>query len=91
MDGFVRLMESDLQEPCNIGNPNERNMLELAESVNRYTGNRAGVRHLPLPPDDPKRRRPDIGRARAELGWEPKVDFQEGLSRTVAWFREELA
>ena len=91
VDGFVRLMESDLQQPCNIGNPNERNMLELAETVNRYTGNRAGVKHLPLPPDDPKRRKPNIGRARTELGWEPRVDFEEGLARTVAWFREELA
>lgn len=86
VDGIERLMESDLREPCNIGNPDERTMIELAEHINRFTGNPAGLVHRPLPKDDPTRRKPDIGRARAHLGWEPKVPFSEGVARTVAWF-----
>ncbi|MFN7145201.1 MAG: UDP-glucuronic acid decarboxylase family protein [Myxococcota bacterium] len=87
VDGIVRLMESDLTEPCNIGNPHEMTMLELAEYINRFTGNRAGVVHRPLPPDDPTQRKPDISRAKAVLGWEPKVTFAEGVERTVDYFR----
>jgi dTDP-glucose 4,6-dehydratase len=87
VDGLVRLMESELAEPCNIGNPVERSMLELAEHINRFTGNQAGLIFEPLPPDDPTRRRPDISRAKAELGWEPRVDFEEGIARTVEYFR----
>ena len=87
IEGFVRLMESDLTEPCNIGNPNERTMLELAAHINRVTGNTAGIVHRPLPKDDPTRRRPDITRARSELGWEPQVSFEDGLERTIEWFR----
>ncbi len=90
VEGFLRLMESDLTEPCNLGNPHERNMLELAEYVNRYTDNAAGIVHKPLPPDDPRRRRPDISRARAELGWAPEVSFELGMERTVAYFRSVL-
>lgn len=91
VDGIVRLMESDLADPCNIGNPHERDMLALAEFVNRYTGNTAGIVFRPLPTDDPTRRRPDIGRARAHLGWEPRVPFEEGVARTVEYFRRLLA
>jgi UDP-glucuronate decarboxylase len=90
VDGLIRLMESDLGEPCNIGNPVERTMLELAEHINRFTGNTAGIVHKPLPPDDPTRRRPNIGRAKAALGWEPRVDFEEGIARTVDYFRAVL-
>jgi dTDP-glucose 4,6-dehydratase len=80
-------MESDLTEPCNVGNPHEMTMLELAEYINKYTGNKAGIVHKPLPPDDPTQRKPDITRARTVLGWEPKVPFAEGVERTVAYFR----
>jgi dTDP-glucose 4,6-dehydratase len=90
VDGLVRLMESDLSEPCNIGNPHEMTMLQLAEYINRFTGNPAGVVHKPLPKDDPTQRRPDITRARSVLGWEPRVPFDEGVARTVAYFREVL-
>ena len=83
----MTLMESDLTEPCNIGNPNERTMLELAAHINKVTGNTAGIVHRPLPKDDPTRRRPDITRARTELGWEPQVSFEDGLERTIEWFR----
>ncbi|MCB9794125.1 MAG: SDR family oxidoreductase [Alphaproteobacteria bacterium] len=90
VDGLIRLMESDLREPCNLGNPVERTMLELAEIVNARTGNAAGIVHRPLPKDDPTRRRPDITRARTELGWEPKVEFADGLARTIDYFAEVL-
>ena len=91
VDGLVRLMESDLSEPCNIGNPHELTMLQLAEHINRLTHNPAGIVHRPLPTDDPTRRRPDITRAKDNLGWSPLVPFDEGLARTVEWFRTEDA
>jgi dTDP-glucose 4,6-dehydratase len=87
VEGISRLMESDLATPCNVGNPHEMTMLQLAEFINRFTGNTAGIVHRPLPGDDPMRRRPDISLAKATLGWEPAVGFEEGLSRTVAYFR----
>ncbi len=87
VDGIYRLMESNLVEPCNVGNPHEMTMLQLAEYINRFTGNTAGIVHKPLPKDDPTRRKPDISRARAELGWEPRVSFEDGVSRTVDYFR----
>lgn len=90
VDGIIRLMESDLGEPCNLGNPVERSMLELAAYVNTVTGNMAGISYKPLPKDDPTRRKPDITRARERLGWEPRVPFEEGLALTVAWFRQVL-
>jgi dTDP-glucose 4,6-dehydratase len=90
VDGLVRLMESDLAEPCNLGNPEERSMLELAQHINRFMGNAAGIVHEPLPPDDPTRRKPDITRARTVLGWEPRVPFEEGIARTVDYFRTVL-
>ena len=88
VDGIIRLMESDLTEPCNIGNPHELTMLQLAEYINHYTGNTAGIVHRPLPKDDPTRRRPDITRASSELGWGPKVEFADGVERTVQYFRD---
>lgn len=91
VDGIVRLMGSELSEPCNIGNPHEMSMLQLAQYINEYTGNKAGIIFKPLPTDDPTQRRPDISRARQNLGWEPKVDFSVGVERTVAYFREYLA
>ena len=89
IDGFCRLIESDLAEPCNLGNPVEQTILELAERVNRIVGNPSGIVHKALPEDDPTRRRPDIGRAETTLGWRPKVSFDEGLARTIAWFKAE--
>ncbi|MCP4806046.1 MAG: SDR family oxidoreductase [Proteobacteria bacterium] len=91
VDGIIRLMESDLGTPCNVGNPSERTMLELAAHINEYTGNQAGIIHKPLPKDDPTRRKPDISLARERLGWEPKIEFADGMARTVEYFREVLA
>jgi dTDP-glucose 4,6-dehydratase len=90
VDGLIRLMESDLTAPCNLGNPVERNMLELAAYINKYTDNPGGIVHKPLPKDDPTRRRPNIDRAKAELGWSPQVDFEDGIARTIAYFKTVL-
>ena len=89
--GFHRLLMSDEVFPVNIGDTVESTMLELAEVVNRLTDNRAGVTFLPLPhKDDPKKRKPDITRAREILGWEPKTSLEEGLVQTIAWFRQQM-
>jgi UDP-glucuronate decarboxylase len=90
VDGLVALMESgdDVIGPLNLGNPEEFTIAELADHVVRLTGSTGGVVHEPLPSDDPARRRPDISAAQAALGWQPKVDLDEGLVRTVEYFRE---
>ena len=91
VDGLVRLFHSSRVEPVNLGNPGEFTMIELAEVVQRLTGNRAGVVNEPLPVDDPKQRRPDIGVARSVLGWEPRVQLEDGLGRTIRDFEARLA
>jgi UDP-glucuronate decarboxylase len=92
VDGFVRLMEAEIDgtEPVNIGNPVELSMQELADEIVRLTGARSRIVYRPLPIDDPRRRRPDIERAKALLGWEPRVTLREGLTQTYQWFAEEL-
>ena len=74
-------------EPTNIGNPNEFTVRQLAEVVLRLTGSRSQIVERPLPVDDPKVRQPDIARARATLGWEPQVSLEQGLLRTIEYFR----
>ena len=93
IEGFVRLMGSrdGVTGPVNIGNPGEFTMLELAEKVIRLTGTKSKLVFQPLPQDDPKQRKPDISLAQRELGWKPTVDLDEGLKRTIAFFRNELA
>ncbi len=92
IEGFIRLLSSDEVYPVNIGNTRETTMLELAELVNQLTGNKAGVTFLPLPhQDDPKKRRPDITKARTILHWEPTVSLEEGLTETITWFRKQMA
>ena len=88
IDGIVALLRSGEPEPVNIGNPDERSILELAEAVLEETGSSSEIVFEPLPTDDPKVRCPDITRARSILGWCPRVSLEEGLARTVAWFRE---
>jgi dTDP-glucose 4,6-dehydratase len=87
VDGIYRLMLSDERYPVNLGNPNEMTIREFAERILRQTGSRSQLVFQPLPEDDPKQRRPDIGKARNILGWEPRVGLEEGLNRTVAYFR----
>ncbi len=90
VDGIFRLMMSDLPDPVNIGNPAELTIRELAETIVAMTGSRSRIVARPLPIDDPKRRQPDITRARTLLGWEPKVSLAEGLPRTVEYFRRKI-
>ncbi|WP_375398031.1 UDP-glucuronic acid decarboxylase family protein [uncultured Sphingomonas sp.] len=92
VDGLIRLMESEIDgmEPVNLGNPVELTVNELLDLVVSLTGSSAGVTYLPLPVDDPRRRRPDIGRAERLLGWTPKVPLDAGLAMTCAWFADEL-
>jgi dTDP-glucose 4,6-dehydratase len=81
--GIVALAESDQHSPVNIGNPNEFTLLELAKAVIDVTESRSEIIFEPLPTDDPQQRRPDIGRARDLLGWEPKIELREGLQKTI--------
>ncbi len=88
---LVRLLRSGYGEPLNVGSPEELTVLELAQWVQRAVGSTCAIELWPLPEDDPRSRRPDISRAREVLGWEPAVSFEEGMRRTIAWFRERLA
>jgi dTDP-glucose 4,6-dehydratase len=88
IDGIERLLLGDRFLPVNIGNPSEITMLELARLVRDLCGSRSEIVFEPLPVDDPRRRRPDIGVARELLGWEPRVPLEEGLTRTIAWWRQ---
>jgi dTDP-glucose 4,6-dehydratase len=90
VDGIWRLMQASVHEPVNLGNPQEMTLLDLAKRILRLTGSSSPLVYQPLPVDDPKIRQPDIGRARALLGWEPRVDVDEGLRRTIEWFRGAL-
>jgi UDP-glucuronate decarboxylase len=90
VDGLVRLMESDVTDgPVNLGNPHEVDVRDLVDLIVRLTGSASAVVHRPLPTDDPRRRKPDISRARAVLGWEPRTGLDEGLEATIAWFAKE--
>ncbi len=86
-EGIYRLLMSDVHDPVNIGNPTEMTILQFAEEILRVTGAKSKIVFKPLPVDDPKIRKPDITRARALLGWEPKVALREGLEKTLAYFR----
>lgn len=92
IEGMLRLMDSpaDFTGPVNIGNPGEFTMLELAELVLRLVGGKSKLTFHPLPEDDPKQRQPDIALAKSKLDWEPKVDLQDGLKETVAYFKKLL-
>ncbi|HZF75977.1 MAG TPA: UDP-glucuronic acid decarboxylase family protein [Acetobacteraceae bacterium] len=90
VDGMVRFMEADTPDPgpVNLGNPGEFTMRQLAEMVLRLTGSTSRIEYRPLPQDDPKQRRPDIARIRDATGWEPTIQLEQGLKRTIAHFRE---
>lgn len=91
IDGIFRLSQSSYHEPVNVGNPAEMTVLEFAEKILRFTGSSSAIDFRPLPVDDPKVRQPDITLARKILGWEPKVGFEEGIAKTVAYFKDFLA
>jgi len=87
VDGIYRLLMSDEVNPTNIGNPNEMTVLQFAEEIKRLVGTDAPIEFRTLPEDDPKIRRPDITKARTLLDWEPKVPLEEGLQKTIDYFR----
>ncbi len=90
VDGIIRLMLSAEHDPINIGNPVEMTIKQIAETIIRMTGATSKIIYTPLPTDDPKQRRPDITRARTLLKWEPKVQLQEGLVKTIEYFRTKV-
>ncbi len=90
VDGIIRLMESDLNDPVNIGNPHEMTIEQIAHAIIDISGSKSKIVYRPLPEDDPKVRKPDITRARTLLGWEPKVPLQEGLVKTLDYFKTKV-
>ena len=92
IDGIVLMMATgdEVTGPINLGNPGEFTIADLADLVLKQTGSSSSIDYLPLPPDDPSRRQPDISRAKAVLGWEPKVPLRDGLSRTIQYFQDVL-
>jgi dTDP-glucose 4,6-dehydratase len=87
IEGIIRLLFSEISDPVNIGNPAEMTVVQFAQAIQRLTGNSIPIVHKALPVDDPKVRQPDITIARTRLGWSPKVPLDEGLSRTIAYFK----
>jgi len=86
IDGIYKLMNSDLNEPVNIGNPNEMTLIDLAKKIIQLTGSKSKIEYKPLPINDPKVRRPDIAKAKKELNWQPVVALNDGLKTTINWF-----
>jgi dTDP-glucose 4,6-dehydratase len=91
VDGLYRLMESDERYPVNLGNPQEMTILEFAETIRRLTQTKSQIVNKPLPQDDPKQRKPDIGKAQRLLGWQPRVTLEDGLRQTIDYFRQVQA
>ncbi len=92
VNGIIAMMEQDdFIGPVNLGNPSEISISELAEKIIKATSTTTKIKHLPLPPDDPVKRCPDIGLARSKLNWQPEVSLEQGLKQTIDYFREKLA
>ena len=90
VDGLLRLMASSTTDPVNIGNPHEVSIEEIARTIIALVGSKSSLVYRPLPVDDPKQRQPDITRARTLLGWEPKVGLEDGLKKTVGYFKAKV-
>ena len=91
IDGIFKLAMSDFHEPVNLGNPREMTINQFADEIIRITGTKSTIEYRPLPVDDPRVRQPDIARAKEVLGWQPRVDFEQGIKATIEYFRESLA
>jgi dTDP-glucose 4,6-dehydratase len=91
VEGIFRLANSDYHEPVNIGNPAEMTVLDFANAILKFTGSKSTIDFRPLPQDDPKIRQPDISLAKKVLGWEPKVSFDQGIPKTIDYFRDFLS
>lgn len=89
VDGICRMMNCDHNYPINIGNPNEKTVLEIAKAIKELTNSQSEIVFKPLPIDDPRRRLPDISKATKLLGWKPQVDLEPGLKDTIAWFKKQ--
>lgn len=89
IEGIYKLLMSDINDPINLGNPQEMTIREMAETIIHVTGSKSQLVYKPLPVDDPKVRQPNITRAKKLLGWEPKISLEEGLQKTVAWFKTQ--
>src|SRR6266481_2946199 len=90
IDGIFKLAMSSFHQPVNLGNPREMTIKQFAEETIRITGTKSTIEYKPLPVDDPKVRQPDISRAKEVLGWEPRVGFEEGIKKTIEYFRDSL-
>jgi len=90
IEGLIKLSQIDYHNPVNLGNPNEITILELAEIIKKLTNSKSKIVFRPIPEDDPKVRMPDITKAKKHLNWEPKVNLEEGLKKTINWFKEKL-
>jgi dTDP-glucose 4,6-dehydratase len=90
VDGILRLLESDTHDPVNIGNPHEVTIEQIAHIIISLVGSKSRIVYQPLPQDDPKQRKPDITRAQTILGWQPKIGLDEGLAKTVGYFKSKL-
>lgn len=90
VEGIRRMMETDFHLPINIGNPYEKTVMEIAHLIKELTGSKSEIVMKPLPTDDPKRRLPNIGRAKELLDWTPQVELNDGLTRTIEWFESQL-
>src|SRR5207245_7605633 len=90
IDGIFKLAMSDFHEPVNLGNPREMTIKQFAEEIIRITGTKSTIEYKPLPVDDPKVRQPDITRAKKVLSWEPRVEFDEGIKKTIDYFKASL-
>jgi len=90
IEGILRLAVSQIQEPVNIGNPDEFTILDCARLVRKVTSSHSAISYLPLPQDDPKQRRPDITKAKRLLGWEPKICLEAGLRLSQAYFEQAV-
>ena len=90
VEGLERLMNSNCTKPVNVGNPEEHTVLDLAQTLQRLLNSSSRIAIMPIPKDDPRRRRPDISRAKECMGWQPRVPMMEGIKKTVEYFRREL-
>lgn len=90
LEGIQKLTEVDCTEPVNLGNPDEFTIIELAELILKETGSSSLVKNFPLPEDDPKKRKPDIAKAKEVLGWQPKTELKNGLQKTIEYFKKKL-
>ncbi len=90
IEGIYKLLNSKINEPVNIGNPHEMSLNEMAERIINLTGSKSKIKYLPLPPDDPKVRQPDINKAKELLNWTPQVNIGEGLKKTIEWFQKKV-